>query len=59
MWAGYFDEGVYGNLGWGGREGPEPSECGPLTLTGDTLWTTHPAPRRLPLIRVHQGTVTA
>jgi hypothetical protein len=24
VWAGYFDEGVYGNYGWGLGEGPEP-----------------------------------
>lgn len=24
VWLGYFDEGVYGNLGWGAPEGPEP-----------------------------------
>lgn len=24
LWAGYFDEGVYGNRGWGAQGGPEP-----------------------------------
>jgi hypothetical protein len=24
VWAGYFDEGVGGNLGWGGKDGPAP-----------------------------------
>jgi hypothetical protein len=24
IWVGYFDEGVYGNFGWGGRDGPAP-----------------------------------
>jgi hypothetical protein len=24
IWVGYFDEGVYGNYGWGGGRGPEP-----------------------------------
>jgi hypothetical protein len=24
VWVGYFDEGVFGNLGWGGLDGPDP-----------------------------------
>jgi hypothetical protein len=24
IWVGYFDEGVYGNFGWGGKDGPAP-----------------------------------
>ncbi|QKW07133.1 hypothetical protein HUT18_12715 [Streptomyces sp. NA04227] len=24
IWAGYFDEGIYGNYGWGGHDGPTP-----------------------------------
>jgi hypothetical protein len=29
VWAGYFDEGVYGNYGWGGAGGPPPlGACG-------------------------------
>ena len=24
VWVGYFDEGVFGNFGWGGPDGPEP-----------------------------------
>lgn len=28
IWTGYFDEGVYGNFGWGGPSGPQPLGAG-------------------------------
>jgi hypothetical protein len=27
VWVSYFDEGIYGNLGWGGRDGPRPGSA--------------------------------
>jgi hypothetical protein len=35
MWTGYFDEGVFGNLGWGGPEGPDP-----LGAAGIVAWSS-------------------
>lgn len=34
IWTGYFDEGVFGNLGWGGRGGPTP-----LGVRGIVAWS--------------------
>ncbi len=41
IWCGYFDEGVYGNNGWGLLEGPEPIGSAGLVKfdrTGRVLW---------------------
>lgn len=35
LWAGYYDEGVYGNFGWGGPSGPTP-----LGAPGIVAWST-------------------
>lgn len=37
VWIGYFDEGVYGNLGWGEPGGPEPIGWPGLIRTSRTL----------------------
>ena len=37
VWVGYFDEGVYGNFGWGGAEGPPPLGARGLVRFTDTL----------------------
>lgn len=34
IWTGYFDEGVFGNYGWGGRDGPTP-----LGAAGIVAWS--------------------
>jgi hypothetical protein len=42
IWVGYFDEGVYGNFGWGGPDGPEPfGSCGLIRFGKDltVAWT--------------------
>jgi hypothetical protein len=36
VWAGYSDEGIYGNYGWGGLHGP-----GPIGATGIVCFTSH------------------
>jgi hypothetical protein len=41
IWVGYFDEGVYGNFGWGGAHGPEPIGAWGLSCFNDCgkkLW---------------------
>ncbi|MEU8118704.1 hypothetical protein AB0C21_08335 [Spirillospora sp. NPDC049024] len=36
VWVGYFDEGVYGNYGWGGPDGPAPiGSCGLARFSPD------------------------
>jgi hypothetical protein len=36
VWVGYFDEGVYGNYGWGGRDSSEPvGSCGLVRFSPD------------------------
>jgi hypothetical protein len=41
IWVGYFDEGVYGNFGWGGQNGPVPVGAAGLVCfsdSGEKLW---------------------
>jgi hypothetical protein len=41
IWVGYFDEGVFGNFGWGGRDGPAPVGCSGLACfsgSGKKIW---------------------
>ncbi|WP_249147771.1 hypothetical protein [Bradyrhizobium sp. AUGA SZCCT0177] len=41
IWVGYFDEGVFGNFGWGGRDGPPPVGCSGLacfSASGEKIW---------------------
>lgn len=41
IWVAYFDEGVYGNFGWGSEDGPEPIGAAGLACfddRGDVLW---------------------
>src|SRR5215510_5239180 len=45
IWVGYFDEGVYGNFGWGGAEGPTPLGAAGLSCfsaEGERLWDFSP-----------------
>lgn len=48
IWAGYFDEGVYGNFGWG-RPGPPPLAL-PASWPGQPTakWSGRSTPRRAP-----------
>jgi len=41
IWVGYFDEGVFGNFGWGGRAGPMPigsSGLACFSASGEKVW---------------------
>lgn len=41
IWVGYFDEGVFGNFGWGGRDGPAPvgySGLACFSASGEKIW---------------------
>jgi hypothetical protein len=41
IWVRYFDEGVFGNFGWGGRDGPAPIGCSGLacfSASGEKIW---------------------
>ncbi len=45
IWVGYFDEGVYGNFGWGIPEGPQPLGAAGLVCfdqTGKATWEFAP-----------------
>ncbi len=50
IWVGYFDEGIFGNYGWGGP-GPEPLGSAGIvswSLTGERLWSfPYPPPSGL------------
>jgi len=47
-WVGYFDEGVFGNFGWGRGAGPEPIGSSGLNRfdldTGELVWSFEPPP---------------
>lgn len=41
IWVGYTDEGIFGNCGWGGLEGPRPTGSAGLVCfsdTGEKIW---------------------
>src|SRR5262249_13826161 len=41
IWVSYFDEGVFGNFGWGGNRGPNPIGAAGLVCfseTGEKIW---------------------
>lgn len=45
IWVGYFDEGVFGNFGWGSPEGPEPMGAAGLVCydrSGREIWNFSP-----------------
>lgn len=46
IWAGYFDEGVYGNFGWGGGRGPAPLGAGGIAAWSpefEKVWELDPS----------------
>ncbi len=46
IWTGYFDEGVFGNYGWGGLDGPLPLGAGGIaawSATFEKTWELDPA----------------
>lgn len=49
IWVGYFDEGIFGNCGWGNPGGPEPIGAAGLVCfdgCGDVLWEFAPPNER-------------
>ncbi|GAA2074310.1 hypothetical protein GCM10009801_28170 [Streptomyces albiaxialis] len=44
IWVSYFDEGIFGNNGWGGPDGPEPIGSDGLVRFADDLTPDRPLP---------------